>query len=451
MNNKAEIISFFKKGDSRTINVKRNAFKGILYRCISILLSMIMIPLTIGYVSSEIYGVWLTISSIIVWLGFFDVGFSLGLKNRLAEACAANNIKKAKSLVSTTYALMTVVFIPLAFVVMPLIGFVDWSGLLNVNPVYGDEIKIAMSIVVVCFCIQMIANVLVTILSALQQVSYASLFNCIANGLSLVLIYVYTKTVAPSLVILSLTLAASPIVVLVIASCFFYKYKLRSLRPAYNNVEIKYVKDIFNLGYKFFILQIQVVIVSQTANFLISYISGPETVTTYNIANKLLGLVPVMFNIVLNPLWPAFTDAYVKQDYQWMSRIYKKMLVFCSLAQISVVIMTMFSDILYDFWIGEKVSIPFSMTICVCLYYITSLWLSLHVTLINGMGKIQLQTYVAIVYSILHIPFSLLLGCFIGGEGVIYSLVAFNLVYGILTSIQIGKLLNKNAVGIWMK
>ena len=63
--------------------------------------SFMLVPLTIGYVSSELYGVWLTMSSILAWLGFLDVGFSQGLKNKLAEAVEQNNSKRGHELVST--------------------------------------------------------------------------------------------------------------------------------------------------------------------------------------------------------------------------------------------------------------------------------------------------------------------------------------------------------------
>ncbi len=74
------------------------------------IISFMLVPLTIGYVSSDLYGVWLTLSSILTWLTFLDIGFSQGLKNKLAEAIAQTDWGKGKSLVSTTYFLMILIF-----------------------------------------------------------------------------------------------------------------------------------------------------------------------------------------------------------------------------------------------------------------------------------------------------------------------------------------------------
>ena len=97
-----QIPSIFKlnSGDKRTQTVKRNVLWSFLIKGISIIVSLIMVPLTLGYVSSEVYGIWLTLSSVLHWLTFMDVGFTTGLKNRLAEALAHEDYEKGKSLVN---------------------------------------------------------------------------------------------------------------------------------------------------------------------------------------------------------------------------------------------------------------------------------------------------------------------------------------------------------------
>lgn len=57
----------------------------------------------------------------------------------------------------------------------------------------------------------------------------------------------------------------------------------------------EYVKDLFSLGGKFFFIQLQVVIMYQCTNILISNVSGPELVTEYNIAYKYLGVAMMFF------------------------------------------------------------------------------------------------------------------------------------------------------------
>ena len=105
--------TFFANGNARTIAMKRNVLYMLLIKGCSIFLGMFTVPLTLGYVNNETYGLWLTISSMISWMSYFDIGINNGLKNNLAAAFAKNDFELGKRLVSTTYAVLILIFIPI--------------------------------------------------------------------------------------------------------------------------------------------------------------------------------------------------------------------------------------------------------------------------------------------------------------------------------------------------
>ena len=171
-----QFIKQFFSGNQRSVTVKKNIIGSLCIKGISILVSLMLVPMTLGYVSSELYGIWLTLSSIMVWLGFFDVGFTLGLKNKLAEAIALKNWERGKALVSTTYFMMLLIFVPLCFVLILCIPYVNWAGFLNVSAVYNSEITKVLYVLVACFCLQMIVNVITAVIAAYQKVALSSSF-----------------------------------------------------------------------------------------------------------------------------------------------------------------------------------------------------------------------------------------------------------------------------------
>ena len=97
-----KMLDFIKQGTDRSVAVKKNIVGSLFVKGCSIIISLLIVPLTLGYVSSDLYGIWLTLSSIIMWLNFFDIGFTLGLKNKLTEAIALGDMQRGKVLVSTT-------------------------------------------------------------------------------------------------------------------------------------------------------------------------------------------------------------------------------------------------------------------------------------------------------------------------------------------------------------
>ena len=242
-----------------------------------------------------------------------------------------------------------------------------------------------------------------------------------------------------------------PIVVLSIASIILFYKKFKPISPSVKAFDKKYIKDLFGLGSKFFLIQIQVVVLYQCTNILISNVAGPNEVTAYNIAYKYLGVALMVFNIILAPLWPAFTDAYTKKDFVWMNNIYAKMKKVYLVSTVIIILLIVLSPFIYHLWIGTKAMIPFAMTITVGLYMILNSWDTLQVMLINGIGAIKLQTYVTLIGLIFHIPISLFLGKYLGAIGVVFSMIIITVIYLSFFTVQINKILKRKATGIWIK
>lgn len=438
-------------GSERTATIKKNILGALLIKGISIIISLLLVPMTLGYVSSEIYGVWLTISSILHWLTYMDVGFTLGLKNRLAECLAKNDYERGRSLVSTTYFMMAVIFIPFTIVMMLVCPHVNWCTLLNVDVQYQADILKAISVLLVFVSLQMIVNVFIAVVAAHQKTALSSLFNVIGQVCSLVIIFFMTKFIEPSLVNLAFAYSIMPIVIVAISSLFYYSTYMKKVSPSIQSINTGYIKDLGYLGVKFFIIQVQQIVLYQSTNILISNISGPESVTQYNIAYKLLNVVVMIYTIILTPLWPAFTDAYTKNDYVWMTSTYKKMVRVFGLFVFLITVLVIVSPNIYKLWVGDKVQIPLLLTVTIAAYTIIHSWDILQVTLINGIGAVKLQSYVILVGLILHIPTSLFLGSYIGIYGLIISMCIINVVYSTFFTVQIKKILTKTASGIWLK
>ena len=58
--------------------------------------NLFLVPLTINYINPLQYGIWITISSIITWMSFFDIGLGNGLRNKLAQCLAINDFETSK-------------------------------------------------------------------------------------------------------------------------------------------------------------------------------------------------------------------------------------------------------------------------------------------------------------------------------------------------------------------
>lgn len=78
------------------------------------------------------------------------------------------------------------------------------------------------------------------------------------------------------------------------------------------------MRSVVGLGGQFFVVMFSMLFIFQLTNIILSRVQGPEAVTQYNIAYKYFNVLNMAANIILTPFWSAFTDAYIKRDYNWM-------------------------------------------------------------------------------------------------------------------------------------
>ena len=440
------------KGQKRSVKAKKNILASFFIKGTSILIGFYMVPLTIGYVDKEQYGVWLTLSSVVGWFSFFDIGLGNGLRNKLAVALANNEIEKAKSYVSSTYAILGMIImgiLVLFFVIQP---YLDWQAILNTTEVSGSELRLVAIATFSFFCINFILKLIYSIFLAYQRPAYQGFFNLLSNVLSLLIVFTLTKTTEGSLFYLALALGVSPVVILLLVSLFMFFGGYRSISPSINYVKKEQFKELWGLGGKFFIVQISAIIIFSTDNVIITQLLGPSEVPAYAIAHKYFGLISAVFAIISSPFWSAYTEAYSKNDIQWIMSTNKKLIkVWMGLFAFSIV-MLLGSTYFYHFWV-PGIEVPFLLSVIMCVYVNILAWGNIFVVFINGVGKIKLQLIVGIISMLVNVPlsyyFAKTLG--LGSAGVILASI-ISVAYGpILAPIQFKKILNGTATGIWNK
>ena len=121
---------------------------------------------------------------------------------------------------------------------------------------------------------------------------------------------------------------------------------------------------------------------------------------------------------------------------------------FAVIAIVVEIILLLIAPTVYNLWIGDGAHISVAMNLAVAVFIIMQIWSQLQITLINGIGKISLQTIFAVVVSVLHIPLSFALGKIYGGVGVVISLAVVYMIYSVFSTFQLHLILNRRATGI---
>ena len=90
--------------NQRTLLILKNIVASAVVKGWSALVVLLMVPLTLKMLGAYSNGVWLTISGILIWIDFMDIGLGNGLRNKLAAYLAHDEVQCARSLVSSTFS-----------------------------------------------------------------------------------------------------------------------------------------------------------------------------------------------------------------------------------------------------------------------------------------------------------------------------------------------------------
>lgn len=444
--------SFFTKGDIRSISVKRNIAGSICLKCISIIVSLQVVPLTIDYIDSDRYGIWLTVSSIVAWLAYFDMGFANGFRNKFSEARSKDDVIMARAYVSTTYAALTVIFGVLFILSLVINNFLDWNKILRVNLISNIEFQYLFGILACFFCLNMIFGIFSMMLTADQKPALSSLISTSGQLLSFIAICLLVKFTSGNLLYLALAFSGIPCVVLGIVSLIAFncsRYKM--VAPKISAIRVSLVKDIIGLGGQFFIIMVSMLFIYQFINIIISRVEGAYAVTQYNVAYKYFNVLFMVFVIVLNPFWSATTDAFVRKDFVWMKRMVRKleMLWLCSIP--ALIIMVLCANQIFDWWLDKTVTVPISVTIAVAIYIMFQIAGNIYMYIINGTGKVRVQLIIYGCFAVIAIPIMNYTCVRFGTQGLLLLPTLVYIIQAICCRMQLNKIMNETATGVWNK
>lgn len=441
----------FGGGHERTIRAKKNIAALFIIKGINIVLGLALVPLTMNYLNPTKYGIWITLTSVVAWFGFFDIGLGNGLRNRFAEAIAKGNRGLARTYVSTTYA-MLIIIVGIVLVLFFIINiFLNWGVILNTgaDPVLKQELSRLAIVVFTSFGMTLVLNLILVILIADQRPARSSLLDLIGKSLSLLFIYILTRVTNSSLLSLGLVYCTITPLVLAVSTIWHFNNKYRIYRPAFKSVDFVKAKDLFGLGFRFFVIQLTAILLYQTNNMIIAQLFGPALVTTYNVAFKYFSVLLIGFMIIVSPFWSAFTEAWQKQDVAWIAGIMNRLRNIWLLIVGCGVTMLVFSGPIYRVWIGNNFAVPFSISLLSLGWMLINAWNGIFSHFLNGVGKIRIQLYFGTFAAIVNIPLALFLGKHIGISGVLLANVLVMLSVAWIGPIQYGRIMRKTATGIW--
>lgn len=429
----------------RRRRVVMSAMMSMAAKIVSVGTALITVPITLHYLGTERYGMWMIMSSLVAMLSFADLGMGNGILNMVATAYGRNDMGAVRRIVSSGLMMLTL----LAIVVMT--GFaiayphVEWFKLFNVaSPLARSEAGPAIAVFVAGFALAIPTGIIQRVQMGLQNGFVASMWLCGGSVLALasVLLAVHYEASLPWLVAAFL---GGPIVANVLNTLVYFSGAHRDARPAISAASWETGRMVLRGGMLFLVLQVAAAVTYNSHNIIIAQILGASSVATFAVPERLFSLITMTASMALAPLWPAYRESIERGDSAWARQtLLRSLQVAIGYSAVLSIPLIFLSPWIIHHWVGGAVNPPFLLLLGLGIWKILEAGGLALGMFLNGAHEVKPQVVIATATAIVSIVTEIALVRVIGVSGaVIATLFAFTLCAVIPYTMLVPRILRK--------
>lgn len=406
-------------GHERYRRASITASASLIQKTLTIAISFISVPLTVHYLGAERYGVWLTISSLLIWLSMTDFGLAgNALVNVLSEAHGKEDRRAAQEYTSSAVWALIAIAVLLGVVTLASFPFIAWSSVFKVTTIPPHELGVACALTLAFFIISVPLSVQYSIYSAYQDGFLSNVWGIAINVASLVALVVVSRFHGnlPQLV---LALSGTRTVLALINVYYLFFRRYRWLRPSPTAVRWHCILRLFRVGSKYLVVQLGALGIYQSQPMIITQILGPTQVMIFVVAQKIITLPADIIYLVTAPLIPAFGEAKARNDWKWIRGAYRNATLASMVTGLPVILaIALMAKPLIRVWAGPAAVPDTSLILWLSLYNLCCIVLMAGGQLLTGLERLNGPTLSITLCALGTIGFGILFGHWIGLSGV---------------------------------
>nr|WP_235908989.1 oligosaccharide flippase family protein [Roseiconus nitratireducens] len=348
----------------------------------------------------------------------------------VAELAQETRATRMRSLIASGYVFvgaMAAACFCLQFVVIPII---DWKWLLSLpDAIPAEEVAVVTIAACTSYFAAMPLSLASRILVGLQRTHIVATSNSIAHVLT-VFATVLAWYFGASLVVFVLCFAAQPILSGLINTAIVFTSEGGRFRPDFSVASRKQVSTLLSAGSLFFVLQLCAAAAYQTDAIIVSHFSGLEAAAKLGLTSRLFLFVNSATVLLTGPLWPAFREASLLGDTEWVKKTYYKATTRCLAVSIVLTgILAVFFNPINQLWTGGECKPSILLILSVCIWSNLQVLGRIMAMLLNGLHVIRLQVICSTAMAILNVFLSIWLTRSLGAPGVVIgSIVSYTIV-----------------------
>jgi O-antigen/teichoic acid export membrane protein len=354
----------------------------------SVVLQLVAIPVAVGVLGFEKYGVFAALTAAFACLGVSGIGVGPGLTKAIARTHAAKNETEESAYFTTALLLLSLTGMLAGFAVYSVLALVSATTL------FGEQFAIYQQVIITCAPLLGLLVFLETVLGVVertqagyQEMHRANLFGAggnLAGGIVL-LIGIHHFANIPFLVIAVLGM---PSLARLCNAFQLLGWHRRYLLKHGLHFSGSKARELLADGVAFTASQaIAPLLMREGAKLIASHVGGPVAAGIFTVLNQLSTFLGGFITMISAPLWPALMDASARHDYAWFDSARRRLaLGIMAYVAAAAVILTLTGSWLIDRWLGGNVHVSQMVLLAFSVFYVAMAWAHVNYICLTGLG-----------------------------------------------------------------
>lgn len=400
-------------GAERYRRAMLTAMMNVLSQIVQLATGLISVPLALSYVGAERFGIWMTLSTALAFITFTDLGVGIGVQDRMSRYLGQDDRASARSAFYGAFLFVTFLFVLMMLASDFLVPKIDLAALFSLKSKEAmDEILPTTMMVVFCLGLGLVSGIVQRAFNALQEGFWVALIQAVARVCSLVLLFVvvHLKMGLPALVFVvgglssaALLLFGFPILVL--------RHRWLCFRSIADSLSWPILRDVLRIGSLGLGAAIAIYFVNNSAPVIMARTYGAEGVADYAVLLKLVSVPGLLLTYLVLPLWPAITEAKVRNDNAWIAQAYRKCgYLTLGLSLVSVAVLIPFGQKIIHLWTNNTQVVPeFDLILACAAFMVLGYWNTLTSIILNGLSRFKGQATYGLLLAVVFASFAALI------------------------------------------
>lgn len=404
------------------------ALSAAIARAATITVAFVSVPLCIGYLGNERYGMWLTLSSLFSFAYVADLGVTAGLQLAISRCDARDDQVEARRYVASAMAILLTTCAVGALVLGILLLVVDWPGVFNVaSPQARAEAGLAAVVYGATWLLNILTAVVTRINYGYQEGYVTNGWQILGTGLSLsaVVVCVRLELGLPALVF---ALAGAPAVALIFNGTQLFGWRRPWLRPRWCDVDRSTSRRLLGDGVWYLVAGLAYIAVLLSSNMVIAQVLGAEVVPEFGVPQRVAAVLTLLIAAVVNSLLPAYTEAISRGDHAWVRRALARSLILAGLiGGVGGAAFIIGGRWLIELWVGDSVAPTLGTLTGLAVWALIAGLANGLNSFVQGAGGVRANGLQWLVAAVLSLPCQLAAVHWLGVVGVGWGLATTEL------------------------